>query len=162
MPTGLRPVLNVQQRRSRGATLEGLGGAVPVPVMMKAMSLSADQPLRLTISCTIAERSGVRWARPASPTVVHAAGDQATEAEVRSRAPMLFDPEAKVTALSEATPWTMTLVAVLLLSSVWNWIQALRICAPGRDREAREAHSDRLHVGSVSHELEVAAVEVHR
>ena len=41
------------------------------------MSLSAAQPERSTISCTIAVRSGVRWARPASPTVVQAAGVQA-------------------------------------------------------------------------------------
>jgi hypothetical protein len=38
---------------------------VPVPVTMKAMSFSAAQPERSTISCTIAERSVVRWASPA-------------------------------------------------------------------------------------------------
>ena len=73
----------------------------------------------------------MRCPAPASSITFHACGDQATEAAVRGRAPMLFDPEAKVTALSEASPWTMRLVAVLLVSSVWNWIQAAWINAPG-------------------------------
>ena len=57
--------------------------------MVKANALLACQPARLTISWMTADRSGVRWSRPASPTVVHAAGAQSTPAAVVARDEMI-------------------------------------------------------------------------
>src|SRR5512145_2531371 len=103
---------------------------LPEPLITKAIALPETQPPRFTTCWTSADRSGVRCAAPASPTVLQAGGLQATEALVRGRAPTLFVPVVKGTALSEASPWTASVVVTLLVSSVWNWIHADWIDAP--------------------------------
>ena len=89
--------------------------------MTKAMSLSAAQPWRATISCTIAVRSGVRCAAPAAPTVVQPAGAQAVEAPVVARE-VTFAWPLKAAASSLASPRISSEAAPVLTSSVWNWM----------------------------------------
>src|SRR5215510_3871784 len=101
-----------------------------LPLTMKAIAFPLAQPPRLTICWTTAERSGVRSASRASPSVVHGGGAQETDDEVKGRAPTLLVPVVKGTALSDASPWIVSEVVSLFVSSTWNWIQAAWIAAP--------------------------------
>src|SRR5688500_4088398 len=92
----------------------------PVPVKMKASELPTFQPVRLTISCTIAVRLGVCWSGPACPTVVHAAGDQATALVVLGREEMFDVAVVKAAALSAACPLMVRDTTSDVRSSVWN------------------------------------------
>jgi len=89
---------------------------------MKTMSLSAAQPERPTISSTIAERSVVRWAGPASPRVVQSSGIQATDELVVCRHDMLNLVNEKVAASSVSSPRIVSETAPVLTSSAWNWM----------------------------------------
>jgi hypothetical protein len=93
---------------------------VPVPVKISAMALPEVHPGRLTISWTMALRSGVRWAAVRAPTVDHPGGDHGTEAVVRAREETLFVAVVKVAALSAAWPRTVTEEAPVVDSSAWN------------------------------------------
>src|SRR5690606_28336986 len=95
-------------RRRSGATpasaSNDLAVRVPVPVTMKAMSPDGAQPGRSTISCTMAERSDVRWSAPLSPLAVHAAGLQDAEASVIGRDETLNLASVSGAALSLSSP----------------------------------------------------------
>ncbi len=57
----------------------------PEPVIMIVIAFPGDHSERSTISWMISFRSGVRWASPRVPTLVHETGDQRTEANVVGR-----------------------------------------------------------------------------
>ena len=86
------------------------------------MSLSAVQPERLTISWTIAVRSGVRWAGPWAPTVVHGSGVHAAEASVVAREDTLKLTVVKALASSVSSPLISSDVAPVFTSLAWNWM----------------------------------------
>src|SRR4051794_1591734 len=96
---------------------------------MIASALPLAQPERVTTSCTMAPRSGVRWVAPASPWV-HATGAQVRLADVRARDETLAVELVKVAALSAAWPRSTRFVTSLWDSFATNWIQAPVIVAP--------------------------------
>jgi len=63
---------------------------------------------------------GVRWSGPASPTVVHAAGDQAIAAFVFTRDEISPSVLEKVSASSVSSPWMVSDVTAEVASSAWN------------------------------------------
>ena len=89
-------------RTARPAALKALAVRTPVPSIMIAAALPAAQPGRLTISCTIAARFGVRCATPAAPIGVQPGGDQATVVVVSARDVTLKAAVVNVAALSDA------------------------------------------------------------
>ena len=83
------------------------------------------------ISWTTADRFGVRWSGPAAPTLSHAGGDHAIDAEVTARDVIsLFELE-KVAGAAAAWPQISRSTTPLLVSSAWNCTWASRIVAPG-------------------------------
>ena len=118
---GRQDIFDMQQWRNAAPLSKASAVRVPVPVKTKARSLPASQPGRATISCTMAERSGVRWARPASPTVVQAAGVQAAKASVVAREDTLFAALVKTAASSASWPRMLSEVVAEPTSSVRNW-----------------------------------------
>jgi hypothetical protein len=97
--------------------------------MMIARSFPADQSSRSTISWITFEMSGVRWAGPASPLLVQAAGDQLAVSLVRVRAEMSLLADRKVGASPTSSPAMTRSVCMELVSSAWNWIQAVSMVA---------------------------------
>src|SRR5690242_16253642 len=98
---------------------------------MIASAFPLAQPGRLTTSWITALRSGVRWALPACPTVLHAAGVQVAEAAVRGRDEMLDVVRLKLEALSAACPDTVSVVAPLCDPAAVNCTHAAVIVEPG-------------------------------
>ena len=98
-----------------------VGMLLSVPLTMIANALPDAQPDRFTISCRTGTRLAVRWSGPASPTVVQAAGAQATLAPVRAREVMFLLTDTKVAASSAASPSIRNDAASASVSAAWNW-----------------------------------------
>jgi len=92
----------------------------PLPVTSSTRALPLVQPGPPTICWTIGDRSGVRWAAPWSPIVVHAGTAHVTEAAVRDRALRLAAAVVKLAALLVASPAIVRVVASLCVSSTQN------------------------------------------
>jgi hypothetical protein len=82
----------------------------PVPVSSRTREFPEDQAPLFTISCTTAERSGLRSAEPTAP-VVQAGGDQTTEPRVRGREDRFAFVDWKRGALAWFWPWIRRLLA---------------------------------------------------
>jgi hypothetical protein len=80
------------------------------------------QPLRLTISCTIWVRSGVRWSAPAAPRTLQSGGTQFTKASVSGRDEALKAVLVKAAASSASSPRICNCEAPLVTVSTVNWI----------------------------------------